>query len=74
MELLCTQWDVPVIQLRLQTVKQAVEGIGNASKSDVTRNVKSLLMTTFEKLKTHHASDAAAAAVAGILEKQFQIP
>lgn len=58
------------MQLCPQTIKQAAGYFGNTSKSDVTRNVKNILGTTFEKLKTHHASDATAAAVAGILEKR----
>lgn len=69
-ELLCSQLRVPVIQLRPQTVKQAVGCCGNASKDEVMRNVKRILKTSFEKLKIHHVSDAAAAAIAGILEKR----
>lgn len=71
-ELLCAQLTVPLMQLTPQTVKQAVGCPGAASKSDVMRNVKVLLKTSFENLKIHHASDAAAAAIAGILEKRSQ--
>jgi len=69
-ELLCSQLNVPVLQLTPQTVKHAVGCLGAASKNEVRRNVKRILKTAFEKLKVHHASDAAAAAIAGILEKR----
>jgi len=69
-ELLCAQLTVPLMQLTPQTVKGAVGCLGSASKSEVMRNVKVLLKTSFENLKIHHASDAAAAAIAGILEKR----
>ena len=69
-ELLAAQIDMPCYVVRPQAVKQAVGCFGNADKKSVTIAVKRLLHTTFEQVKIHHAADACAAAVAGILEER----
>ena len=69
-ELIAAQVDIPCHVVRPQAVKEAVGCFGNADKKSVTIAVKRLLHTTFEQVKTHHAADACAAAVAGILKER----
>ena len=70
MELLSARKELPCHVVRPQTVKQAVGCFGNADKKMVTIAVKRLLHTSFEMLKSNHAADACAAAVAGILKER----
>ena len=69
-ELIAAQTDIPCYVLRPQTVKEAVGCFGNSDKKMVTIAVKRLLGTRFETLKNNHASDACAAAVAGLLKER----
>ena len=73
-ELIAAQVDIPCHVVRPQAVKEAVGCFGYADKKSVTIAVKRLLHTTFEQVKTHHAADACAAAVAGILQERCQLP
>ena len=57
---------LPSIQVRPQTVKAAVCGVGRASKAQVKRMVSKLLDVD---IRNGHACDAAAVAIAGLLER-----
>lgn len=57
---------LPSIQVRPQSVKAAVIGVGRASKAQVQKMVSKLLGVDIENA---HASDAAAVAMAGLLQK-----
>ena len=57
---------LPSIQVRPQSVKAAVTGVGRASKAQVQKMVSKLLRVDIENA---HACDAAAAAIAGLLHR-----
>ena len=57
---------MPSIQVRPQSVKAAVTGGGRASKAQVSKMVAKLLRVDIQNA---HASDAAAVAMAGLLQK-----
>lgn len=56
---------LPSIQVRPQSVKAAVCGVGRASKAQVQKMVAKLLGV---EIRNAHASDAAAVAMAGLLQ------
>ena len=60
---------IPAIQVRPQSVKAAVTGVGSASKAQVQRMVSKLVGVDIENA---HACDAAAAAIAGLLQSGSQ--
>lgn len=57
---------MPSIQVRPQAVKAAVTGVGRASKAQVQKMMAKLLRVD---IKNGHAADAAAVAMAGLLQK-----
>lgn len=57
---------LPSLQVNPQRVKAAVTGVGRASKAQVKRMVSKLLGVD---IKNGHACDAAAVAIAGLLER-----
>ena len=59
---------IPSLQVRPQSVKAAVCGVGRASKSQVKRMVSKVLGVG---LSNAHASDAAAVAIAGLLQRSL---
>ena len=56
--------EIPSLQVRPQSVKAAVTGVGRASKAQVQKMVSKLLGVEIENA---HACDAAAVAMAGLL-------
>ena len=58
--------ELPSIQVRPQAVKAAVTGGGRASKAQVQKMVAKLLGVDIQNA---HAADAAAVAMAGLLQK-----
>lgn len=64
-ELAAYRVGVPTLQIKPQLVKAAVTGRGTASKAHVKQMVNRLLSAD---IKNQHEADAAAAAVAGLLE------
>ncbi len=58
--------ELPSIQVTPQQVKAAVCGVGRASKAQVQKMVAKLLRVD---IKNGHAADAAAVAMAGLLQK-----
>ena len=64
-ELAGTQAGIATFQVKPQAVKSAVTGIGTASKTAVKRMVNRLLAV---EITSDHESDAAAAAIAGLLQ------
>lgn len=58
--------EIPSRQVRPQSVKAAVTGVGRASKTQVKRMVSKLLGVD---LSNRHACDAAAVAMAGLLHR-----
>lgn len=57
---------VPSAKFRPQTVKAAATGNSEASKKQVQQSLKRLLRV---RIKNHHACDAAAVAIAGLLRR-----
>ena len=66
-ELAAHQSCVSTLQIKPQTAKAAVTGNGSAGKSDVMAFVNRLLNTD---IRRDHESDATAAAIAGLLQRQ----
>ena len=64
-ELASIQAGIATLQIKPQAVKSAVTGTGSASKSAVKRMVNKLLNAS---LTNDHETDAAATAIAGLLE------
>ena len=69
-ELTGVQASIPTLQVKPQTVKSAVTGVGTASKTAVKRMVNKLLAV---EITSDHEADAAATAIAGLLPPTIRL-